>query len=64
MPAPIVKRLNAEMNKALNEPDVKAKLEAADFAVIGGSPEEFAALIKDGIQRYGEIIKAAGIPKQ
>ena len=64
MPAPIVKRLNAEMNKALNDPDVKAKLEAADFAVIGGSPEEFAALIKDGIQRYGEIIKAAGIPKQ
>jgi tripartite-type tricarboxylate transporter receptor subunit TctC len=31
------------------------------MAVIGGTPEEFAALIADGIARYGAIIKAAGI---
>lgn len=64
LPKPIVTRLNAEMNKALAAPDVRAKLEAADFTVIGGTPEQFAALLKDGIKRYGDIIKAAGIPAQ
>ena len=64
LPPEIVARLSAEMRKAINAPDVKAKLEAADFAVIGDTPEEFAALLKDGIERYGAIIKAAGIPPQ
>jgi tripartite-type tricarboxylate transporter receptor subunit TctC len=64
LPPEIVTRLNAEMRKAINAPAVRDKLEAADFAVIGDKPEEFAALLKDGIERYGAIIKAAGIPAQ
>jgi len=31
------------------------------LAVIGGSPEQFSGLIRDGIERYGAIIKRAGI---
>jgi hypothetical protein len=31
------------------------------MAVIGGTPQDFKALIVDGIARYGAIIKAAGI---
>jgi len=31
------------------------------LAVIGGTPDDFRALIEDGIARYGAIIKAAGI---
>ena len=61
MPAEIVTRLNAEMAKALGAPDVQAKLEAVGLSVIGGTPAEFGALIKDGIERYGAIIKEAGI---
>jgi tripartite-type tricarboxylate transporter receptor subunit TctC len=64
MPPEIVARLNSEMRKAINAPDVQAKLETADFTVIGDTPEEFGALLKDGITRYGAIIKAAGIPPQ
>jgi tripartite-type tricarboxylate transporter receptor subunit TctC len=64
LPPPIVARLNSEMRKAINAPDVRAKLETSDFAVIGDTPEQFAALLKDGIARYGAIIKAAGIPPQ
>ncbi len=64
LPAPIVTRLNVEIVKALQAPDVLSTLEETGYAVIGGSPEDFAALIKDGIARYGEIIKAAGIPPQ
>jgi tripartite-type tricarboxylate transporter receptor subunit TctC len=61
LPHDIVSRLNTEMVKALHAPDVEPKLEVNGMTVIGGTPEEFAALIRDGIERYGAIIKAAGI---
>ena len=61
LPAPIVARLNSEIVKALNDPDVLPVLEENGLAVIGGSPAQFAALIRDGIERYGAIIKRAGI---
>jgi tripartite-type tricarboxylate transporter receptor subunit TctC len=61
MPPEIVARLNAEMRKAITAPEVRAKLEAGDMTVLAGTPEEFAALQKDGIEQFGEIIKAAGI---
>lgn len=61
MPAPIVNRLNAEMSKAFTDPDVVKILDINGYAVIGGTPQQFADLLKDGIQRYGALIKAAGI---
>jgi tripartite-type tricarboxylate transporter receptor subunit TctC len=61
LPREIVTRLNGEMVKALKAPDVVDKLEDNGMAVIGGTPDEFAALMRDGIARYGAIIKAAGI---
>jgi tripartite-type tricarboxylate transporter receptor subunit TctC len=61
LPAPIVTRLNAEMNKALNELDLVRNFEANGYAVIGGTPQQFTDLIQDGIARYGAIIKSAGI---
>ena len=64
LPAPLTARFNREIIKALGAPDVKAKLDKNGMAVIGGTPEEFRALIEDGIARYGVIIKAAGIKPQ
>jgi tripartite-type tricarboxylate transporter receptor subunit TctC len=61
LPAPVTGRLNTEIIKALNAPDVSGKLNDNGLSVIGGSPAEFRALIEDGIARYGAIIKAAGI---
>jgi tripartite-type tricarboxylate transporter receptor subunit TctC len=61
LPAPIVMRLNTEMDKALHAPDVQPIFDGAGFAVIGGTPQQFADRIRDGIARYGAIIKAAGI---
>ena len=61
LPAPIVSRFNAEIGKALDEPDVKQNFDANGYSVIGGTPQQFADLLKNGIERYGEIIKAAGI---
>jgi tripartite-type tricarboxylate transporter receptor subunit TctC len=61
LPQPVVMRLNTEMAKALREPEVVQNFEANGYAPIGGTPQQFADLLKDGIERYGAIIKAAGI---
>jgi len=61
LPVPMVARLNGEINKTLAAADVKAKLDENGLTVIGGSPEDFGALIVDGLSRYGAIIRAAGI---
>ena len=61
MPQPVVARLNGEIIKGLNAPDVLPKLQDSGYAVIGGTPGSFGALIKDGIERYGAIIRTAGI---
>jgi tripartite-type tricarboxylate transporter receptor subunit TctC len=59
-PKDVVARLNAEFNKALQQPDLRKKLgdEGADPA--GGTPEEFAALIKDEVPRWGKVVKESG----
>ena len=49
------------MAKALSEPEVVQNFDANGYAPIGGTPQQFADLLKDGIERYGAIIKAAGI---
>jgi len=61
LPREIVTRLNIETLKALNASDVRGKLEDNGMTVIGGTPEQFGALMQDGIVRYGAIIKATGI---
>ena len=61
LPREIVTRLNAEMVRRSPRLMWSAKLDDNGMAVIGGTPEQFAALMQDGIARYGAIIKAAGI---
>jgi tripartite-type tricarboxylate transporter receptor subunit TctC len=64
MPRELVTRLNAEMVKAITAPDARAKLEGSDLAIIAGTPEQFAKLLKDDIENFGAIVKAAGITPQ
>lgn len=64
MPEPIVTRLNGEIVKALAAPEVKARLDALGLAVIGGSAADFATLIRDGIERYGAIIREANVKSE
>jgi len=61
LPPEILARLSAEMRKAMNAPDVRAKVEQGDMTIIADTPEQFAALQKDGIEKFGAIIKAAEI---
>ena len=61
MPEPIVKRLNAEIVKVMNSPQVKAKAEAVGFVSATSSPAELGETIKRNIGVIAKIIKAAGI---
>jgi len=53
--------LYREIVKALNLPDVKARLEELGLDVVANSPEEFAALIKEELVKWGNVIRAANI---
>jgi tripartite-type tricarboxylate transporter receptor subunit TctC len=58
---PIQARLNAELNKALQDPGLRDKLAAQFYEPLGGTPERFAAAIKGDMDRYSRAIKEAGI---
>lgn len=64
LPEPIVARLNAELNKALNIPEIKSKLEDNAYRVVGGPGEAFGRRIRDDIAFYGPIFKSVGIEAQ
>lgn len=63
-PKAIITKLNAEINAALKLPDVRTKLEAAGIEIQGGTPAEYAALIKSDLAKWSKVIKAAGIPAE
>jgi tripartite-type tricarboxylate transporter receptor subunit TctC len=60
-PAEIVEKLNREVNAALGDPTIKARLEAHGAEAIPGSPADFRKLIADETERWGKVIRAAGI---
>jgi tripartite-type tricarboxylate transporter receptor subunit TctC len=60
MPKDAVARLNGAFNKALQDPEVKKKLEGQGADVLGGTPEQFAKLIQDDIARWGKVVKDSG----
>ena len=63
-PKAIVAKLNAEINAALKLPDVRTKLEAAGIEIQGGTPQEYAAVIKADLAKWGKVVKEAGIQSE
>ncbi len=61
LPPAILTRWNAEIVRALNAPDVKPKLEDAGMLVVANSPQQFADVIKRGLETFGRAVKLAGI---
>jgi tripartite-type tricarboxylate transporter receptor subunit TctC len=60
-PKPIIARLNAEMNAILKEPDVAQKMRGFGFDLIGGTPEDFGALIGGEAAKWAPVIKKLGL---
>ena len=60
-PGGIVARLNAEINAAIRQPEVRERLAADGAEVIGGTPGDFAAHLKIELSRMGKLVRQAGI---
>ncbi|MDB5857466.1 MAG: LacI family transcriptional regulator [Ramlibacter sp.] len=60
-PPAIVARLNAEINKVLQQPDVRDKILAGGAIPVGGTSEEFAGFLRTDYAKWGQIVKASGV---
>ena len=61
LPADLVKQLNAAGNKALQDPEVRDKILGQGNELGGGTPEQFAVLIKAEAARWGKVVRDARI---
>lgn len=60
-PQPIIDRLNAAINKALQDPVIKKNLEGSGMLPSGGPPQNFDKRIRDDYERWSKVVKAVGI---
>ena len=60
-PRTIVARLNTEMNAILKEPEMRQKMQGFGFDLVGGTPEEFGALISGETAQWAPVIKKVGL---
>jgi len=63
-PQPVIDRLTREINAAVSDPDVKARLLALGIVAQGGTPASTAKLLATDIAKWGAVIAKAGIEKQ
>jgi tripartite-type tricarboxylate transporter receptor subunit TctC len=57
----VVARLNAEINKAISDPEMKARFAAQGVEFVGGTPEQSEAFVRGESARWQKVIKAAGM---
>jgi tripartite-type tricarboxylate transporter receptor subunit TctC len=60
-PTEIINKLNKEINAALADPKIKARLADLGGTVLPGSPPDFGKLIADETEKWGKVIRAANI---
>ena len=61
VPEAIVARLNAALVAIVKMPDTRERFAALNLEPVGSSPEQFAQFLKDDLEKYARIAKAAGI---
>jgi tripartite-type tricarboxylate transporter receptor subunit TctC len=64
LPPEIVQKISADVRRALGDPGVKEKLIALGNDTMDMSPPEFAKFVREEIDTYQKVIKAAGIKPQ
>ena len=60
LPRPVLERLNAAVNAAINEPQARERLAQLGSEGGGGSPDEFAELIRRDSAKWAEVIRRSG----
>ena len=60
LPRPVVERLNAEINRWIASPEVRAQFEQLGYETQAGTPEDFARFVRDDSARAAKIIRDGG----
>jgi tripartite-type tricarboxylate transporter receptor subunit TctC len=60
-PAAIVDKINADMNEALRERDIRERLAQLSAEPIGGTPQATAAYMREEVERWAKVIKTANV---
>jgi tripartite-type tricarboxylate transporter receptor subunit TctC len=60
-PKEVVDRLNTEVRKIIENPEIKRKIGEIGFEAFGSTPDEFAAFIKVQLDKWGKMVRDAGI---
>lgn len=60
-PREVVQRLNAEMVKILQSPEVRERFGKIGVEVVAGTPEHFGAFLKSEVERWAKVVRDAGI---
>lgn len=63
-PREIIQRLNMEINRAMQLPDINAKLVTAGLNVANESPQWFEKFIRNEYQKYGKLVRDIGLKPQ
>ncbi|HZZ91674.1 MAG TPA: tripartite tricarboxylate transporter substrate binding protein [Usitatibacter sp.] len=63
-PAPIVARVNAEMNAILRDPGVRERFAQLGFDITGGTPAQFAEVVQREGERWSKVIREAHVKAQ
>ena len=60
LPADVVASINSEVNKALQADDLRKKLGDQGLDISGGTPEQFAKLMRDDLLKWSKVVKESG----
>jgi tripartite-type tricarboxylate transporter receptor subunit TctC len=61
VPADVLSKVNADVSKVVNTPEVKARLASQGIIISTNSPAEFAQFVREDNARWGKVIREAGI---
>jgi tripartite-type tricarboxylate transporter receptor subunit TctC len=59
-PPEVVRRINADVNRQLDDPEVVAQLQKLGFEAAAGTSEQFADVIRSDAKKYGELVRRTG----
>jgi tripartite-type tricarboxylate transporter receptor subunit TctC len=61
LPPAVLARLNRDIVRVLQGPEVKDRLLAQGVEAVGSTPEQYAAHLREELERYGRVVKTSGI---
>ena len=61
LPAAVLAKLSGELQKALKDPQIRARIVAIGLEPVGSTPEAYRQLVLSNIKRFAELVKLAGV---